>query len=310
MSASLPCLLFVDDEERILRSLRMLFRGRGEILTTGSGHEAVEWVRRRPVHVVVSDQRMPGMTGVEVLRDVAAHSPATMRILLTGYADMDAVSASVNDGEIFRFIEKPWDAQYLVETVEQAARIARHDFALAAKRPVARATDAGVAVRVAVLDDEGTLAAQVRELLPAAVRVEHASDLEGMLERLAEHDVAVVIARVSSAGGDIADALKQLKRLRPATLAIVVSSLRDSRMLIGLINEGQVFRFLLEPAPRELLRRGLAAALERHAQLRTQSDLLQRHSIDAPRQEPVATTTGRLLQAWRRLREAAALRIA
>ncbi|HEY6942433.1 response regulator [Dokdonella sp.] len=310
MSASPPCLLFVDDEERILRSLRMLFRGRGEILTTSSGHEAVEWVRRRPVHVVVSDQRMPGMSGVEVLREVAAHSPATMRILLTGYADMDAVGASVNEGEIYRFIEKPWAAQYLVETVEQAARVACRDFDAAARRPAGRATDATVAARVVVLDDDGALAAQVRELLPAAVRVEHAPDLEGTLEVLAEHDVAVVIARVSSAGGDVADALKQLKRLRPATLAIVVSSLRDSRLLIGLINEGQVFRFLLEPAPRELLRRGLAAALERYARLRTQSDLLQRHAVDAPRQEAVATTTGRLLQAWRRLREAAALRIA
>ena len=311
MSAPLPSVLFVDDEERILRSLRMLFRGRCEILTTTSGREAVEWVRRRPVHVVVSDQRMPGMTGVEVLREVATHSPATMRILLTGYADMDAVTASVNDGEIYRFIEKPWVAQYLVDTVEQAARAARHDFALAAARPSAPpAPDTAIAARVAVLDDDGALAAQVRELLPAAVRVEHAPDLEGTLELLADHDVAVVIARLSSTDGDVADALKQLKRLRPATLAIVVSSLRDSRLLIGLINEGQVFRFLLQPAPRELLRRGLAAALERHAHLRTQSDLLQRHAVDAPRHEPVATTTGRLLQAWRRLREAATLRIA
>jgi len=313
VNAERASVLFVDDEERILRSLRMLFRGRCEILTTTSGREAVEWVRRRPVHVVVSDQRMPGMTGVEVLREVAAHSPATMRILLTGYADMDAVTASVNDGEIYRFIEKPWVAQYLVDTVEQAARVARHDFALAAARPAApaaSAADTAIAARVAVLDDDGALAAQVRELLPAAVRVEHAPDLEGTLELLADHDVAVVIARLSSTDGDVAEALKQLKRLRPATLAIVVSSLRDSRLLIGLINEGQVFRFLLQPAPRELLRRGLAAALERHAHLRTQSDLLQRHAVDAPRHEPVATTTGRLLQAWRRLREAATLRIA
>ncbi|MGN6521331.1 MAG: response regulator [Dokdonella sp.] len=314
MNASLPCVLFVDDEERILRSLRMLFRGRCEILTTTSGSEAAEWVRRRPVHVVVSDQRMPGMTGVEVLREVAAQSPATMRILLTGYADMDAVTASVNDGEIWRFIEKPWVARYLVDTVEHAARVAQHDFALAVARlavpPPPVVGNAPIAARIAVLDNEGSLAAQVRDVLPAAVRVEHAFDLESTLELLADHDVAVVIARLSSTDGDVADALKQLKRLRPATLAIVVSSLRDSRLLIGLINEGQVFRFLLQPAPRELLRRGLAAALERHAHLRAQSDLLQRHAVDAPRQEPIATTTGRLLRAWRRLREAATLRSA
>ena len=313
---SLPTVLFVDDEERILRSLRMLFRGRCEILATTSGREALEWVRQRPVHVVVSDQRMPEMTGVEVLREVATSSPATMRILLTGYADIDAVTASVNEGEIYRFIEKPWMAQQLVATVEQAARVAMHDFALAAERgkqvgrAVADPAFDSIAARVAVPDDDGALAAQVRELLPPAVQVEHAADLEGAVDLLADHDVALIVARLSSADGDVAEALKQLKALRPATLAIVVSSLRDSRLLIGLINEGQVFRFLLQPPPRELLRRGLIAALERHAQLRAQSNLLRRHAVETPRELPTATMPGRLLQAWRRLREAAALRIA
>jgi DNA-binding NtrC family response regulator len=316
MTAPLPRVLFVDDEERILRSLRMLFRGRCEVLATTSGREALEWVRQRPVHVVVSDQRMPEMAGVEVLRKVAAISPATMRILLTGYADLDAVTAAVNDGEIYRFIEKPWMARQLIATVEQAARVAMHDFALAATRreqvseaPLDSAF-ASIAARVAVLDEDGALAAQVRELLPAAVWVDHASDLEGALDLLADHDVAVIVARLSSADGDVADALKQLKALRPATLAIVVSTLRDSRLLIGLINEGQVFRFLLQPPPRELLRRGLIAALERHAQLRAQSSLLRRHAVEVSSAPASATMPGRLLQAWRRLREAAVMRIA
>ena len=316
MTAPLPCVLFVDDEERILRSLRMLFRGRCEILVTTSGREALEWVRRRRVHVVVSDQRMPEMTGVEVLREVAAISPATMRILLTGYADIDAVTAAVNEGEIYRFIEKPWTARQLIATVEQAARVAMHEFALVAApyehdaaAPVDTAV-APIAACVAVLDEEGALAAQVRELLPSAVWVERASNLESALDLLADRDIAVIVARLSSADGDVADALKQLKALRPATLAIVVSTLRDSRLLIGLINEGQVFRFLLQPPPRELLRRGLVAALERHAQLRAQSSLLRRHAVEVSNAPTATTTPGRLLQAWRRLREAAVMRIA
>jgi DNA-binding NtrC family response regulator len=315
MTAPLPRVLFVDDEERILRSLRMLFRGRCEFLATTSGREALEWVRQRPVHVVVSDQRMPEMAGVEVLRKVAAISPATMRILLTGYADIDAVTAAVNDGEIYRFIEKPWMARQLIATVEQAARVAMHDFALVATHreqgfEAPMDTFASIAARVVVLDEDGVLAAQVRELLPAAVGVDHAGDLEGALDLLADHDVAVIVARLSSAEGDVADALKRLKALRPATLAILVSTLRDSRLLIGLINEGQVFRFLLQPPPRGLLRRGLIAALERHAQLRAQSSLLRRHAVEVSSAPPSATMPGRLLQAWRRLREAAAMRIA
>jgi DNA-binding NtrC family response regulator len=319
MSTNLPCVLFVDDEERILRSLRMLFRGRFEILTTTSGREAIEWVKQRPVHVIVSDQRMPEISGVAVLRAVAEHSPSTMRILLTGYADMEAVTDSVNEGEIFRFIEKPWDGQALIESVEQAARIAMAEFATAppsgiaqhARKPTGERdiAFAAIAARIVVLDESGGLAALVRELLPAAVHVAHAPSLEAALEVLADHDVAMVVAQLASANGDVADSLKQLKRLRPATLAVVVSPLRDSRLVIGLINEGQIFRFLLNPPPRELLRRGLIAGLERHAELRVASNRLRRHAVEAPRaQSP--TMPGRLLQAWRRIREAAITRIA
>lgn len=316
--AALPRVLFVDDEERILRSLRMLFRGRAEVLATTSGREAVELVRRHRVHVVVSDQRMPGMTGVDVLREVAACSPSTMRILLTGYADLDAMTASVNEGEIYRFIEKPWNAQHLLVTVEEAARVAVDEFAAAAPRgsgalapvsvpvPIAERT----AARVLVLDEGGAIAARVRELLPPAVAVVAATDLGSALEVLATQDVAVMVAQLSSADGNVSDALKQLKRLRPAMPAIVLSSLRDSRLLLGLINEGQVFRFLLQPPPRELLRRALIAALERHEILRRQTHLQRRHAVENPMRASAATVPGRVLEAWRRLREAASVRIA
>ncbi|MFC4822460.1 response regulator [Dokdonella ginsengisoli] len=312
MTDALPSVLFVDDEERVLRSLRMLFRGRCEILATTSGREAIDWVRQRRIHVVVSDQRMPGVTGVEVLRAVAEHSPATMRVLLTGYADMDSVAASVNEGEIYRFVEKPWNGPYLLDVVEQAARVAMRDFAAAQARaavvPAPVEAASVIAARVVVLDDGGAIAAQVRELLPAAVHVDHARTLEEALSVLAEHDVAVVVAQLSSTHGDVADALKRLKRLRPATLAIVVSPLRDSRLVIGLINEGQIFRFLLQPPVRELLRRGLTAALERHAELRANAGLQHRYGVEPLRGEP-SGVPGRLLQVWRRIREAAVARI-
>ena len=241
-----------------------------------------------------------------------------MRILLTGYADLDAMTASVNEGEIYRFVQKPWDAQRLIATVEQAARIAMDEFAAEMARgaepapvvgmPVAMGAPA--AAHVLVLDEDGAIASHVRELLPPAVAVVRAGDLESALETLAAQDVAVMIAQLSSTDGDVADALKQLKRLRPAMLAIVLSSLRDSRLLLGLINEGQVFRFLLQPPPRELLRRALIAALERHEALRTQTRLLRRHDVEAPTRAPASTISARVLGAWRRLREATVARIA
>jgi DNA-binding NtrC family response regulator len=304
MNAALPTVLFVDDEERIVRSLRMLFRGRAEVLATTSGRQAIEWVRERRVHVVVSDQRMPEVSGVEVLRAVAQHSPATMRILLTGYADLDAVTASVNDGEIFRFVEKPWDAQHLIGVVAQAAAIAEREFAAPA-RPALRAVPEPAAAKMLVLDGDGSIAAQVAELLPSAITIRRATTLEAALDILIDEDIAVMVAELTSANGDVAASLKELKRIRPALLAIVISPLRDSRVVISLINEGQIFRFLLQPPVRELLRRGLIAALERHAELRIAAQLQHRHAVEPPRGEVNATLSGRLARYWQRLRGSA-----
>jgi DNA-binding NtrC family response regulator len=303
MSAVLPTVLFVDDEERIVRSLRMLFRGRCEVLATTSGRQAIEWVRERRVHVVVSDQRMPEISGVEVLRAVAQHSPATMRILLTGYADLEAVTASVNDGEIFRFVEKPWDAQHLIGVVAQAAAVAEREFAAPA-RPALRIAPEPAAAKILVLDSDGAIAAQVADLLPSAITIRHATSLEAALDVLIDEDIAVMVAELASAHGDVAASLKELKRIRPALLAIVVSPLRDSRVVISLINEGQIFRFLLQPPVKELLRRGLIAALERHAELRLTAQLQHRHTVE-PQREASTTLSGRLARYWQRLRGSA-----
>ncbi|WP_440222328.1 response regulator [Dokdonella sp. MW10] len=305
--ADLPTIAFIDDEERILRSLRMLFRGRANVLATTSAPELLDWVRTREVHAVVSDQRMPGMGGVEVLREVAARSPSTMRLLLTGYADMDAVVGSVNDGEIYRFLEKPWDGPRLVETVLGAAAVAREDFAAARTTPaVADVAPATPAADVLVLDASGQLGGEVRSMLPAAIRVGTVATLEAALAELVARETAVLVAVLGGQGDDTVDAIKRLKQLRPAMLVIVVSPMQDSRLAIDLINHGQVFRFLLAPPVRELLRRSLASALERHAQLRATPRLQRRHEVEHVARSPAPSLPGRILDYWRRLRDGAA----
>ena len=102
-----PSILFVDDEERVVNQLRMIFRQNYEVHTATSGAEGLAILQRTPVDVVVSDQRMPGMTGIEFLAQVRNQRPAAMRLLLTGYSDLAAIVGSVNEGEVFRFINKP-----------------------------------------------------------------------------------------------------------------------------------------------------------------------------------------------------------
>ena len=93
-------LLFVDDERRVLNSMRAMFRRQYNIFLANSGEEALEVLESETIDVVVSDQRMPGMTGVEVLKAFKDHAPNAMRILLTGYADQQAIADSINEGEV------------------------------------------------------------------------------------------------------------------------------------------------------------------------------------------------------------------
>src|SRR5262245_23584736 len=120
-----PRLLFVDDEQRVLNSMRIMFRRQFELFRAAHGAEALDIVRDKDIDVIVADHRMPKMTGVEVLSKVRAMSPRTVRILLTGYADLDAVEGSINESEVFRFLTKPCAPQQLRETIELAAKLAR-----------------------------------------------------------------------------------------------------------------------------------------------------------------------------------------
>ena len=113
--------LCVDDEEEILESLKRNLRtGAFEILTATSGAQALAILEKKKIDLIISDQRMPGMFGYELLRAVKEKHPCCMRILLSGYSDFESLVKTVNEGEIFRFISKPWDTQELKKTVNFA----------------------------------------------------------------------------------------------------------------------------------------------------------------------------------------------
>ncbi len=114
-------LLVVDDELDNLDALERIFRKRYQFLRANSGHEALALLANTPdVDVIITDQRMPQMTGVELLEKTLISHPKTVRILLTGYTDIDSIIAAVNQGHIFRYITKPWDTTDLSNSVEQA----------------------------------------------------------------------------------------------------------------------------------------------------------------------------------------------
>ncbi|WP_440873963.1 sigma-54-dependent transcriptional regulator [Thalassotalea sp. PLHSN55] len=119
-----PRILFVDDEPAILRSLKRI-SGKldADILTASGGEKALEIIEEMPVDVIVSDIKMPNMTGNELLAKVAQIAPETVRIILTGYDDIEMVLSAINHGHIWGFLRKPWDNYELIVKLKQALQL-------------------------------------------------------------------------------------------------------------------------------------------------------------------------------------------
>jgi DNA-binding NtrC family response regulator len=113
-------ILIVDDEPANLRTLARLFREDYEVLTAASGDEALALLARHDVAVLITDQRMPGMTGIELLKKTVPLRPRMVRIILTGYTDVDALVEAINCGQVYRYVAKPWNNDELRLTVKRA----------------------------------------------------------------------------------------------------------------------------------------------------------------------------------------------
>jgi len=119
-----PRILIVDDEEAILETMTFTFMDLYEVLTTSDPTAALQIMEENePIAVVITDQRMPGMTGVELLREIYDRFPETVRIILTGFADSDATIQAINDGHIYGYVNKPWEPDELKAIVRRAAEL-------------------------------------------------------------------------------------------------------------------------------------------------------------------------------------------
>jgi signal transduction histidine kinase len=157
MDARRHTLLVVDDEVDVLESLRHLFHRSYRVLTASGGDQALELMNKNDVHIILSDQRMPGMSGDVFLSQARRLKPDAIRILFTGYADIQAVINAVNEGNIFRYILKPWDAGELEGVIRQAAE--QYELLADRKRLIAELQAANVQLTVAnqELEEAGQL---------------------------------------------------------------------------------------------------------------------------------------------------------
>ena len=264
--------LFVDDEERILAGLRALFRHDYNVFISDNGADALEQVKKHAIQVVVSDQRMPGMTGVELLRVVKEQAPNAVRILLTGYTDLAALVGSINQGEIFRFVRKPWDNEELRRTLADAAKIAAELEGVQAPPPEAPRT----AGSLLVIDPNQGLARGLQRLLAGRATVRLASSALEAVKLLDKEEIAAIVADIDAGRDHLVSLFKLLRKQRPEILSILVADEPDAELAADLVNNAQIFRFLPKPVDARELRAHVAAALRRHASFKRIPTLVQK----------------------------------
>jgi two-component system NtrC family sensor kinase len=217
MTDKLPLVLCVDDETSILRALRRVFLDEPwETMFAESGAEGLALLAEQEVDVVLSDFRMPGMNGVEFLKQVKESQPHCMRVILSGYADTDVIVAALNEGEIYRYVTKPWNAGELLDIVRKALdhrRLQRENAEVDDALRLARDVLEQLPVAIFGLDEEGVLVlanARARELDPCELDLESAATEPGRVAPLVVDDEVLGVV-VKAAG------MAELRAAMPVT---------------------------------------------------------------------------------------------
>lgn len=116
-------ILYIDDEIHNLNAFKASFRRQFTVFTAESAEEAVRILSENDIHIIISDQRMPRMTGIEFFESILEKYPEPIRILLTGYADINAVIDAINKGQVYKYFSKPWNEEELRHNIEKAYEV-------------------------------------------------------------------------------------------------------------------------------------------------------------------------------------------
>jgi serine/threonine-protein kinase len=229
-----------------------------------------------------------------------------MRLLLTGYADLAAVIGSVNEGEIFRFLQKPWDTEQIRADVRAAAHVAELNFIAAARR--AQSGSDALAAQATVIDAPGIMVLDrdpaayelVKRATPSNNRLHWARDMDEALALLSTENIGVMVTDVQDGQASHVGAIKALKQTHPQLVTIVLTQLRDYELLVELINQGQVFRFHPKPGHVGTFVKNVQSALDYHQVLQTQPEMQKRHSVAQSVKPVLAGLSDRVMGYFRR----------
>ncbi|WP_435169949.1 response regulator [Falsirhodobacter sp. 1013] len=271
-----PVLLFVDDEQRIVKLLKIMFRGEYEVHTALSGQDALAIMETVQVDVIASDQRMPNMTGIELLAQVREQYSSTVRILLTGYSDLVAIIGAVNEGEVFRFLSKPWDQTELRAVIAEAVEVAQSARRVAGALPPlwqgdVSADPAGqgtarfnIGSELLAIDGVDSDRQSMVEMFTRDYNVRAVPDVRAALEILKQEQIGVIVINAELDGVDVAHFLSEVESYDPAVTVVATTSDPNSDMIIRLINKGRIYRFAIKPLSLNLFRLAVNTAMREH----------------------------------------------
>jgi DNA-binding NtrC family response regulator len=263
-----PVLLFVDDEERIVKLLKMMFRSEYEVYTAIGAKEALAIMETVAVDVIASDQRMPEVTGIQLLAQVRERWPHTGRLLLTGYSDLVAIVGAVNQGEVYRFINKPWNQTELRNIIAEAVEHAQAEKTTRESiEPIWSGesnTPFSVASQLLAIDGCDADRQEVVEMFTYDYRVHAARTLKEAISILAQEQIGVIVTNSEVDGIDITEVLEEIGRIDPAIAMVVMTAKPSSDTIIRLINRGRIYRFAMQPLSPNLFRLAVHAAMREH----------------------------------------------
>jgi DNA-binding NtrC family response regulator len=301
--------LFVDDEPRVTNALKAIFRREYEVLTANSGAQALTVLANTSVDVIVSDQRMPNMLGNELLAKVSKRYPQTMRILLTGFMDKQAIVDSINHGEVYRFINKPWNNDEMKEVVAEAALAS--EILIDSNIDVPKPGD----LRAASTSAEETNKDQpVKNANRALLMIEQQQDVRHQIRKFcndqeimiygtqnieqavaaatSRESIGVAVIELNQDSASTIQVINLLKRARPELIAIALTDEYDAHTAVDLINQGQVFKYLSKPLDIGGFQTTIQNAFIRHKSLKRNSMANKRYKVEKPKGTIVSSLQG------------------
>ncbi len=261
--------LLVDDEPMILESLSNLLEFDYKVHSATDGYIALELLKKHPIKVIMSDQRMPKMFGHELLREAKKISPNTIRVLLTGYSDLESIMQSVNAGEIFRYINKPWNPNNIMNVFRLGVQLhdklvgltAQHKaMQTAAPATIAVAQPPQRNIHIEVEEKNGSVlfvgykAAEVAEFVRQLERryeVTSVASIDEAFKEVAKRPVSVIVSDVRLDEIDGVEFLNTIKTEYPHIVTVILTEVMDASLAIRSINELNVFKYLVKPVQKQ-----------------------------------------------------------